>query len=66
MFMNKIKNYYFFGFPTWTMIAAHDVRMNVAAGQDLVGVVGRDEDVVQTSSVIVLPAIRPERFRSFS
>ena len=48
------------------MIAAHDVRMNVAAGQDLVGVVGRDEDVVQTSSVIILPAIRPERFRSFS
>lgn len=48
------------------MIAAHDVRVNVAAGQDLVGVVGRDEDVVQTSSVIVLPAICPERFRSLS
>jgi hypothetical protein len=46
------------------MIAAHDVRMNVAAGQDLVGVVGRDEDVVQASPVIVLPAVCPERFRS--
>ena len=42
------------------MIAAHDVRMNIAAGQDRIGVGGRDEDVVEASPVVVLAAIRSE------